>query len=296
MGAVLCLAVVCAYVRIFNSTWSRRQLSAFYISVSIGNLGMFGAALEDDILPIRRAVSSGMLLGAHEFALIFYNIIKAALICHLFACTYFSCLYVCHPPHLNAPRVWCTGSSRAFRYFHFTHLLSLNFMAARGFGLLLVVLAGHNVKRSLGLCTGLMMVEHSFSLFSPTRNQISREGLHLMGKLDISQLVVFLCSFSYVRYFLESMMLWEPDQADQVGRNFMLSYYGYHEGRDAACSTTIFGLTLGGGIVRFLLFALINGNTFNASYDAPALIIFLVRGSRRFPGTNCAFGAAGQNL
>ena len=226
MMAVCLLASVCAFVKIFNLTWNRRALCAFYISVSISNLGMLGAALEDDVLPVRRALNSGMLMGSHEFARLFYSIIKSIVISHLFTYVYFTIVYLFYPVHATTPRTWCAHPFRISPVLHFAHLLTMEYNAARSLGLLIVVMTDHNIRHSLVVCIWCLMSLHCFSLFTPTRNQMVKDGFVFMGTYNIGSIVLFLCSFSYVRYFIEGMLLWDPEQGDVVGRQYALNYYG----------------------------------------------------------------------
>jgi ABC-type multidrug transport system ATPase subunit len=287
--AVFMLATVSAFIKIFNMTWNRRSIVAFYVSVGISNLGMISAALEDEVLPVRRALDSGMMMGSHEFAMLFYSIIKSVWISYLYALVFFTVVYIFYPMHMLQPklngtlstnahgRTFCVKPFNIYTYFYFGHLLTLAYNNARSLGLLIVVLTGHDIRRSMVMCIGNLMAVHSFSLFTPTRNQIVQGGVNVMGKLDISNLVLFLCSFSYVRYFLEAITLWDPDRADAVGREYVLRYYGYHDGNEAACDFTLFGITTLLYVCALVTFALSNVNSFSASYDLPAFIFFLLK-------------------
>ena len=278
ISSIIILACTCAYLRHFNRTWSRKQISAFYISVSLGLIAMMGAAFEDDILPVRRAVNSGMLLGAHEFALVFHSLNKGFFTSHLFGICYFSFKYILDPPAsaIDKHREFvCTPFSWR-TYLRFQHLLQINYYAARGFGLLMNVLVDHDEKKSLITSCAFLIGAHAFSLFTPQASQLVKDGLYIYG-VNFSRPLLFLCSFSYVRYFLEAMFLWDPDPHDKIARDFVLRYYSYREGTEAACATTIVGFIVASQVVRFIVFAFRNANDYASLYDAPALIIFITK-------------------
>jgi len=275
--AVVCLAVVSSFVRIFNLVWARKPLGAFYISVCISNLGMIGAVMEDDVLPVRRALDSGMLIGSHEFALLFVCIVKSIFVTQLFAITYFTCLYVFHPINAVQPRAWCVKPFRLLTYFHFTHLISLEYNAARALGLLLSIVAGHNVRNALVIVIWNLMAVHCFSLFTPTYNQIVKDGVWILGRINIAPVVLFQCSFSYVRYFIEAMVLWDPDHEDKVGRQYVFNYYGYKEGNEASTTLATFSITVSLYTTWGVSFSVLNANSFSASYDIPQFIFFLTK-------------------
>ena len=280
VSSIIILAGTCAYLRHFNRSWQRKQIASFYISVSLGMVAMMGAALEDDILPVRRAVNSGMLMGAHEFALVMHSLNRGFFLTHLFTFCFFLFRYCFDPPlsaiHAGQQREFvCTPFSlRAYLRFH--HLAQINYYAARGFGMLITVLVDHDEKKSLIACSAFLVGSHAFSLFSPQMSQLVKDGLVVFG-FNFAKPMLFLCSFSYVRYFLEAMYLWDPDPTDRVGRDFTMRYYSYHDGTEAACATTIVGLVVASQVVRFILFAFKNANDFASFYDAPAFIIFVAK-------------------
>lgn len=49
-------------------------------------------------------------------------------------------------------------------------------------------------------------------------NQVKRDSQILEGAVDLAPFVERLCSMSYVRYFLEAVLLWDPDIKDITGR------------------------------------------------------------------------------
>ena len=87
------LATVVAYVRSYNRTYTGKANTNLFLSLSIGLLGMFGAILNDDIQPVKRAAAAGMLLGAHEFAILAHNLFKGILTSLLYSLMYFFILY-----------------------------------------------------------------------------------------------------------------------------------------------------------------------------------------------------------
>jgi hypothetical protein len=72
------LAIVVGLERSYNAPWNRRAIANFLLSISIGLLGMVGAVFNDHIGPVQRATGSGMLMGAHEFALLAHVILKVS--------------------------------------------------------------------------------------------------------------------------------------------------------------------------------------------------------------------------
>ncbi|KAH9255818.1 hypothetical protein BASA81_006219 [Batrachochytrium salamandrivorans] len=276
--SVVSLAFTCSFLRHFNRTWQRKHISNFYISVSVGMIAMMGAALEDDILPVRRAVSSGMLLGAHEFALVMYSLMKGFATTHLFSITYFAYRYAYDPPpsSANRDRVFVCQPFSISTYIRFQHLLQLNYFCARGYGLLINVITDHNEKKSMVACCAVLIACHAFSLFSPQSSQLEKDGVYLFG-VNHSRAVIVVSSLSYVRYFLEAILLWDPERGDTVGRDFVLRFYSYRDGTEAACANTIVLFTICSQVVRFLLFAFRNANDFQSYHDGPAFIIFLMR-------------------
>ena len=203
VSSIIILACSCGYIRHFNRAWHRKQIAAFYISVSIGMVAMMGATLEDDILPVRRAVNSGMLLGAHEFALTVYSLNKGFINAHLFSLSYFFMLYALDPlpSQQEKDRVFVSKPFSIRTYLRFTYLVQLNYYTARGFGLLMNVLVDHDEKKSMVSCTAILVGAHAFSLFTPQTSQLLKDGVVIFG-WDISRAMLFWCSFSYVRYFL----------------------------------------------------------------------------------------------
>lgn len=94
----------------------------------------------------------------------------------------------------------------------------------------------------------------------------------------MSSFVFMVAKFSYVRYFMEAIMLWEPDRhADTVGRAFILRYFSYDERNFSACCTAMFALWTLSLSVRFFAFALANVNDFNSVYDLPLFGLFLLK-------------------
>lgn len=82
-----------AYVRSYNRSYTGKANTNLFLSLSIGLLGMFGAVLNDDIQPVRRAAAAGMLLGAHEFAILAHNLFRGILTSLIYSVVYFGILY-----------------------------------------------------------------------------------------------------------------------------------------------------------------------------------------------------------
>lgn len=116
---------------------------------------------------------------------------------------------------------------------------------------------------------------HVFSFFSPNRNQVKVDTKILDDKIDMHLLVEFICSVSYARYFLEAIILWEPDRDDKVARKYIFKYYSYKDEHLNYCCTCMFALWLLGQFVRFIAFAISNSNEFNSVYDIPMMIFFI---------------------
>jgi len=80
-----------------------------------------------------------------------------------------------------------------------------------------------------------------------------------------------------VRYLLESILLWEPDRRDHVGRQFILRYFSYRDGNEAHCSIILLGFFVSAQAIRFVIFALQQATDFSAAHDMPLFLLFLVR-------------------
>jgi hypothetical protein len=87
----------------------------------------------------------------------------------------------------------------------------------------------------------------------------------------------FLCSLSYVRYFLEAMLLWEPVDGDTVGRNTALRYFGCVPEHKPMCITCLFAVWSFNYAVHLIMFSRFNRNVFNALHDTPLLLIFAAK-------------------
>jgi hypothetical protein len=83
---------------------------------------------------------------------------------------------------------------------------------------------------------------------------------------------------SYARYFMEAIMLWEPDKYhDKNGRKYALKYFGYKERNKTWCCILLFALFTIIQASRFIIFASFNNNGFHSLYDTPALLVFVCK-------------------
>jgi len=264
---VVFLACTVAFTRSYNMTWNRRALGAFFISIALSLCGLFGALFSDEIGPVKRAADAGMVLGAYEFALILFTNLRSFLVCHLFAVSYFTVMYL-------RRQVWCTDPFQVEKYLEFTHVLHLLYMCAHSFGRLIMVIADHETQFAYSLSIAFFICVHTFALFSPNKHQIATDSF-VFGKVDIAPIVQFFCALSYTRYFVEALMLWEPVDDDPVARNSALRFYGYHENHKTKCYTCLFAIYTFVAAVRLLLFTRLNRNVFNSLYDTPLFLIFV---------------------
>lgn len=267
---VICsLATTVGFVRSFNQSWSRRPHANFVLSIVVSLLGMLGAVLTDEIGPVQRAASSGMILAAHELAQLAHTLITGWLQCHWFAINYFTFLWL-------RSGVWCCAPFRFDKYYEFTHIIHLHYLVSSGVGSCICAMTGHDLRASFILTIGALMHFHVFALFSPSRNQAERDTKILFGKVDISPLVLFYAKWSYVRYSQEALFLWEPDvENDKVGRNFTLRYFSWQQQNFIADLTWLFALWTLAASTRFIFFAIGNANAYNSAYDIPLFLIFL---------------------
>jgi len=270
------LALTVSFVRSFNCSWNRRAVSNLFLSLSIGLLGMVGAVFHDDIAPVQRAASAGMLLGAHEFAVLAESITWGWCVCHIYTIFYFIGLYartniwIAEFPqgsHLNWVRVQ--------KYYEFAHLLHLNYLASGGLGNAICVFAGHDASTSYVAAVALLIGCHVFAFFTPNRNQVRQATL--FGVLNVGPIVEKMCQVSYARYFLEAMFLWDPSPNDKNGRNYVLRYFGYADSNKTFCATSLFSLWTLAQAVRFVIFGFRNSNDFHSLYDTPLFLIFIFK-------------------
>ena len=263
------LANTVAFVRSFNQSWSRRPHANFVLSIVISLLGMLSAVFNDEIGPVQRAASSGMILAAHELAQLAHTLIVGWFQCHWFAISYFTFLWL-------RSGVWCCAPFRFDKYYEFTHILHLHYLVSSGIGSCICAMTGHDLRASFITTIGALMHFHVFALFSPSRNQAERDTKILFGKIDISPLVLFYAKWSYVRYSQEALMLWEPDvENDKIARNFTLRYFSWEEQNFVADLTWLFTLWTIATSSRFVFFAIGNANAYNSAYDIPLFLLFL---------------------
>lgn len=269
-GIVLLLATTVAFTRSYNMTWNRRTLGGFFTSISLSLLGLLGALFNDDIGPVRRAADSGMMLGAYEFAMLGFTLFKALLVAHTYAVTYFTVLYL-------RRGVWCSSPFSWSLYFEFSHLLHECYMCACSVGALICVMCDHDMYRSSISALAAFIFVHTFAFFAPSKKQIKDDAFILGGRIDLAPLINFLCSLSYVRYYMEAFMLWEPEDGDAVGRNSALRFFGYHQKHKSMCHTSMFAIWGFCQTVRFILFARQNRNVFNSLHDTPLFLVFIAK-------------------
>ena len=266
---ILSLAVTVAFVRSFNHSWSRRPHANFVLSIVICLLGMLGAVFSDDVGPVQRAAASGMILAAHELAQLAFALIMGWLQCHWFAIIYFTFLWL-------RTGVWCCTPFRFEKYYEFTHILHLHFLVSSGVGSCICAITNHSMRASFILAIGNLMHFHTYALFSPSKSQAEKDTKILFGKINIAPLVMFYAKWSYVRYFLEAIMVWEPDaDNDRVGRTFMMRYFSWEEQHFVADLTWLFALWTLSLSIRFVFFAVSNANAYNSAYDIPLFLVFL---------------------
>ncbi|GBG33363.1 ABC transporter G family member 25 [Hondaea fermentalgiana] len=266
-GVISLLASAVGFTRSYNVTWNRRALGGFFISIALTLSGMLAALFNDDIGPVRRAADSGMTLGAYELAMIIFIFFKAIVVAHLFAIVYFSMLYL-------RRGVWCTSPFSLSYYFEFAHLLHELYMCAHSIGSLICAISDHNLLQAYLMSLAVFICVHTFAFFAPSQNQILEDAL-MFGRFNSAPLVNFICSLSYVRYFMEAYLLWEPTDDDVVSRNTALRYHGYHERHKSMCYTSLFAIWTFNQAMRFLMFARHNRNVFNSLHDTPLFIIFV---------------------
>mmetsp|Transcript_9496 Transcript_9496/g.15558 ORF Transcript_9496/g.15558 Transcript_9496/m.15558 type:complete len:916 (-) Transcript_9496:66-2813(-) len=286
VSVIVSLALVVAFVRSFNTTWNRRAVSNLFLSISIGLLGMVGAVFHDDIAPVQRAASAGMLLGAHEFAVLAESIVWGWCVCHMYTLAYFFGLWIRNGIWiLNVPT---TKNSRAASFFDFTywvrlqkyyefaHLLHLNYLASGALGSAICVISNHDTSASYVAAVALLITCHVFAFFTPNRNQIKHDCT-IFGTINLAPAVERTCSLSYVRYFMEAAYLWSPVDSDANGRKYVMRYFGYVDSNKTHCATSLFSLWTIAQAARFLIFGFRNSNDFHSLYDTPLFLIFIFK-------------------
>mmetsp|Transcript_41146 Transcript_41146/g.66286 ORF Transcript_41146/g.66286 Transcript_41146/m.66286 type:complete len:861 (-) Transcript_41146:2376-4958(-) len=264
---VVLLSTTASFTRSYNMTWNRKAVGGFFVCTTISLVGMLGALFNDDIGPVRRAADSGMVLGAYEFALVGFVFCKGILLVNVYAICYFSVLYL-------RRGIWCTSPFSLLVYSEFVHMLQLLFMCAHTIGSVLSVLNEHDLYRSYICAIPVFITVHTFAFFAPNKHQIEQDAL-IFNKVNTAPLVRFLCSLSYVRYFMEAIMLWEPLDDDDVGRNSALRFFGYEQEHKTMCYSCLFAIWTFNLAVRFLIFTRYNRNVFNSLHDTPLFIIFV---------------------
>jgi len=265
---VVCLAGIVAFVRSFNLAWSRRASASFILSMAISLLGMVGAVFSADQRPVERAANSGMMLAAHELASLAHSLIFGWFFCHCFSFTHELMLRF---KHSSLP--WPTWG----QHYEFTHILHMHFLINSAVGAVICTLCNYDLSTSFIVAIGTLVHFHVFAGYSPTRSQIARDSKVLFDSLDLGFMADFFVRTSCVRYFLEAIILHEPDKADKVGRNFVLAYFGYDETNFTFTLTVLFAMWLGFMAVRFVLFSWANANAFNSSYDLPLFLVFVLK-------------------
>lgn len=99
-SVAISMATCCAFMRSYNDAWSRRPGVNLLLSINISLLGMLSALYADDIAPVKRAAAAGMMLNAHEFAVLLVVLAKGYVLCHVFAVSYFTVLWL-------RTGIWC---------------------------------------------------------------------------------------------------------------------------------------------------------------------------------------------
>jgi len=281
LAVVSIMATGVAYVRSFNNAWSRRANANFFLSLAVALLGMFGAIFTDEIAPVKRAAAAGMLLGAHEFAALIVVFIRGYVVAHFFSVVYFSVLWSrmgvwCTDPDEDSPWYDFSAMTRLHNYYHFAHIVQLHYLASSAVGSVICVVANHQESISYIAAAGALVVFHVFSCFSPNKNQIKRDSV-FFSSWNMAPVIECLCGLSYVRYFMEAMLLWDPDTEDKNGRNFALRYYGFSSSNLSYCCNVLFLWGLVTQSLRFIIFSYLNSNGFHSLYDTPLFMIFLFK-------------------
>lgn len=268
---VFILAITCAFVRSFNNGWSRRPHSNFVLTMCISLLGTFGAIFTDDIAPVQRAAQSGMILAAHELSCLAADLFLGWILCHWFALNYFSFLWLRNSTFCSAPYSFQ-------KHYEFAHILHLVYLVSCGVGKCVCAVSKHDMTTSFVMGIGLLMHFHVFALFSPSKNQATKDGFIFFNRINIAPVVLFFSKWSYVTYASEVLMLWEPDvDSDKVGRKFTLRYFSWDDSNFVRDLTRMFALWVISQIFRFVAFAVANTNGYNSAYDIPLFVIFSLK-------------------
>jgi len=229
---------------------------------------MVGAVFANDHRPVERAARSGMILAAHELALLAHTLIFGWVFCHFFSICYLISIRLRHSS-LPLPSFG--------QYYEFTHILHLHFLVSSGMGSIICTVCNYDLPASFSVAIGFLVHFHVFAGYSPTRSQIERDSKVLWETLDLGFVIKFLMRFNGVRYFMEAITLHETDRADKIGRTFVLNYFGYDETNFTWCLSVLFALWMLVMGIRFILFAVANTNAFNYSYDLPLFLLFTMK-------------------
>mmetsp|Transcript_23689 Transcript_23689/g.43995 ORF Transcript_23689/g.43995 Transcript_23689/m.43995 type:complete len:916 (+) Transcript_23689:247-2994(+) len=229
---VIVLAATVSLTRSYNMTWDRRPLGGFFLSISMSLMGIFSALFNDDIGPVQRAIGTGMQSSSYQAAQVLFTWCRAVLVVNVYSTVYFSGLYL-------RRGYWCCKPFKILKYLEFQHALMLTYMCAQSAGSAMCLVAGHDLVRANEMTLAMFYSMHSFAFFAPKQNQVEQDSLFL-GRLNSAPLVNLLCSVSFVRYFVEAVMIWEPKDEDEVGRRGMLRSFGYREEHKSKCYTCLF--------------------------------------------------------
>lgn len=273
------LGTVVGFVSGYNRSWSRKSMNNVFLSLSLGLLSTLGTVYRDDMDPVRRAADSGMILGAHELALLVCLLSKGWLICHFYSFSYFIALYIktnifiCNDIFEDFEISKFISWKKFHKYYQFAHINHLNYCVAAAAGSGICVFAEHNLTVSNIFAIGFLITCHVFAAFSPNENQLRRDSV-ILG-VDFANFFVALIRLSYVTYYLEAIFLWDPEKTGSRSRRLTMRYYAYKEDNKTFTCHCMFGLWLIYCFLRFAFFVIKNSNEFHSINDTPYFVVFL---------------------
>lgn len=244
------LASTITFTRSYCRTWNRKPMSNFFLSVTVSIYGLITAVINDEAGPVKRAASAGMLLTAHELAHVCVCLIKSWVFSRMFSTVYLTGMYLRQGISYSRKKI-----------FEFMHIIFLEHLCAQGQGSLICVLVDHDMARAYIGCILMLIYTHFFALYTPSKDQIDTNSM-VLGKINTAPIINLLCSVSSARYFMEAILLWEPNTSnDAVGRNFVIRYFNYREEHKTMCLTCIFAIWIVAVFLRLICFMLYNSNT-----------------------------------